>query len=78
MKKKIVSIGLSALLIILISACTKSPRELSMDEVQEFLQKISDSPMGLMIQADNADIRSELEKKGRYRIFLKKLLTLFY
>ncbi|KPJ70024.1 hypothetical protein AMJ44_00875 [candidate division WOR-1 bacterium DG_54_3] len=71
MKKKIVSIGLSALLIILISACTKSPRELSMDEVQEFLQKISDSPMGLMIQADNADIRSELEKKGRYRIFLK-------
>lgn len=71
MKKKIVLIGLATFIIFLLSACSKSPRELSTDEVQGFLQKISDSPFGLEIKAVSANITSEPAKKGRYRIFLK-------
>lgn len=72
MKKKIVAIGFSAFMIILIFACTKSPRKLNTDEVQGFLQKISDSPFGLKIQADSVNTTSELVKKGHYRVILKK------
>ena len=71
MKKKIVLIGLVTFIIFLLSACSKSPRELSTDEVQGFLQKISDSPFGLEIKAVSANITSEPAKKGRYRVFLK-------
>jgi len=71
MKKKIVLIGISAFMISMISACRKSPRELSIGEVQKFLQKISDSPLGIKIQADSANIASELEEKSLYRVVLK-------
>jgi len=71
MKRKIVLIGLAFFIFFSLSACSKYPRELSTDEVQGFLQKISDSPFGLDIKVDNANITSELAKKGRYRVFLK-------
>lgn len=82
MRKRIFLILFIFSFVIFLSNCTKSEKKLSVEEVNNLISKINNSPLGLKLEVDSKNIITKLEKKtaeskDRYLVTLVQPSVIF-
>jgi hypothetical protein len=82
MRKRIFLILFIFSFVIFLSNCTKSEKKLSVEDVNNLISKINNSPLGLKLEVDSKNIITKLEKKSekgkdRYLVTLVQPSVIF-